>query len=334
MVDSIKRKPIGYKRKPIGYTKFVAGAVLQFPQLSRLVFVIGFGIALSVANPILVGQLLGQETEPSSDPQSALAEHELKTIVKAAFQENRDGYSSDEVILNDTLFAAFTNACQSAAPDTGVAEFGWTLINLRKAGKLSDLPATQRRSTDVTSVLHVAEIASRTMVDTHALSIDRIMVDPELRSEFDELARGVIAEVDLYQVRKAAFRLRKTRRLRPELITRIADWGRKIESHEADAIAADPSIVPADSGIYIFRDQTGYLYIGESNNLRRRLTQHLDESSSESLANYLTENGADEITIELHLFDPDSRINEVAVRRAYESELISSRNPKFNLSAK
>lgn len=304
-----------------------------FLPLARLVIVVGLGVAVCGVSPALLGQETNPATESETQTESEL-EQQLGTIVKAAFQETRDGYSIDEVILDDTLFAAFTDACQTAATETEVAEFGWALINLRKAGKLSEFPATRRRNTDLSSVLHVAEIASRTMFDAHSLSIDRVMVDPALRTEFNELARGVVAEVDLYQVRKAAFRLRKTRRLRPELITRIADWGRKIESHAADEISTDPSIVTDGPGIYIFRDKTGYLYIGESNNLRRRLAQHLDKSSSESLASYLTENGAGEITIELHVFEPDSRINEVAVRRAYESELIGSRNPKFNLSAK
>ena len=298
---------------------------------SLLSFQSNVNLLAQVAHSNEIAEESSTQTESKEQVEQA---QQMKAIVKAAFAETRDGFSSDEVILDDALFAAFTEACQTAAPETDIAEFGWTLINMRKAGQLSDLPSTRRRSTDVTSVMHVAEIASRTMYDTHSISIDRVMVDPELRREFDELATGVIAEVDLYQVRKAAFRLRKMRQLRPELITRIADWGREIQSHAAEEIADDPTRVTEGPGIYIFRDATGYLYIGESNNLRRRLTQHLDQSSSESLANYLTENGATDITIELHVFDPDSRIKEVAVRRAYESELIGSRKPRFNLSAK
>ena len=186
----------------------------SFLPLARLVIVVGLGVAVCGVSPALLGQETNPATESETQTESEL-EQQLGTIVKAAFQETCDGYSIDEVILDDTLFAAFTDACQTAATETEVAEFGWALINLRKAGKLSEFPATRRRNTDLSSVLHVAEIASRTMFDTHSLSIDRVMVDPTLRSEFNELARGVVAEVDRYQVRKAAFRLRKTRRLRP-----------------------------------------------------------------------------------------------------------------------
>jgi len=65
--------------------------------------------------------------------------------------------------------------------------------------------------------------------------------------------------------------------------------------------------------------------------LRNRLKTHLDESDRKSLANYLKEKGVESITIEIHSFDPQSRAKELRVRRAYESELIRSRKPRFNI---
>ena len=139
------------------------------------------------------------------------------------------------------------------------------------------------------------------------------------------------ADVEPYLMRKAAFGLRKNRRLVPELIVRIADWDRKISVHRAAVLSADPTIIPATPGIYIFRDRTGYLYIGESKDLRQRLTQHLHDSDRQSLANYLRRSGIEQATVEIHAFPKDSRARHVSVRRAYESSLIASRKPKFNL---
>jgi predicted GIY-YIG superfamily endonuclease len=73
------------------------------------------------------------------------------------------------------------------------------------------------------------------------------------------------------------------------------------------------------------------LYIGQSENLRERLKSHLIESHSFSLAKYLHQKGADKISIEIHSFAPDSRAKETMIRRAYESELIASRKPRFNI---
>ena len=129
----------------------------------------------------------------------------------------------------------------------------------------------------------------RTVMDQHQASSDQIMCNPVYRRQFDEQVRQFDAEVDLYRVRKAAFQLRKTRQLKPELIARIADWDKTIASHTLSQLQEDIERVPEQPGVYIFKDQTGYLYIGESENLRDRLRQHLDQSHNLALAKHLEE---------------------------------------------
>jgi hypothetical protein len=58
----------------------------------------------------------------------------------------------------------------------------------------------------------------------------------------------------------------------------------------------------------------------------------LDHSDSRSLAHYLWKNGVDNVTVELHAFDPDSNARLKEMRRAYESEMIRSRKPRFNIA--
>jgi len=257
---------------------------------------------------------------------------QLKAVVGKAFAATHQGFSSDEVILQSELNKAFLVACQKQLPDADAAAFNWTLINLRKAGKL---PANTSRRNKISKpspqAQHIGEICARVAMDRHGVSIDRVMTDPKLRAEFDASARKMSADVDLYQARKAAFRLRKTRKLKPELITRIADWGRNVTEYPANELAKDTGVLPESPGIYLFRDSSGYLYIGEAIDLRKRLTQHLDESDRKALGNYLKEQGFDGIIVEVHTFAKGSRIKEIGVRRAYESELIRSREPRFNV---
>ena len=113
---------------------------------------------------------------------------------------------------------------------------------------------------------------------------------------------------------------------------RVADWKREIITLSADEILKKPESVPTHPGVYIFRDDTGYLYIGESSDLRSRVTKHLDHSDRKSLAHYLWDNGVEKLTVELHAFDPNSKAKEKSARRAYESELIRSRQPRFNIA--
>lgn len=280
-------------------------------------------------NPVAISFLLcvfGWSLEP-------LAAQEQKTInevVLSAFEATHNGFSSDEVLLQTELNDAFIQACKNRLPECEAFQFNWSLLNLRKAGKLS-IKTTRRDRRKYSQVLPIAEICARMMEDRHGKSIDRLMADPGTRSEFDLAAQSIDKQVDTYLVRKAAFKLRKTRQLKPELITRIADWGRVVSEYGASNLEKDPLLVPEGPGIYIFRDRSGYLYIGEAADLRERLKQHLGQSDSKSLGEYLAEQGFDNITIEIHSFESGSRISELKVRRAYESELIRSRNPKFNV---
>ena len=89
--------------------------------------------------------------------------------------------------------------------------------------------------------------------------------------------------------------------------------------------------VPKCPGIYIFLDSSGYLYIGEAGNLKLRIRKHLDHSDSKSLARYLWDNGYKDMQVEIHAFDAESDARFVKHRRAYESDLIASRNPRFNV---
>ena len=255
---------------------------------------------------------------------------DTKSVVLAAFRDVHDGWSTDEVLLQDKLNRAFLARCRVQLPDADATSLNWTLLNLRKAGKI-DIEVTKRRRTRHSAYVHLAEIAVRTVQAKHNLNTDRIMCDPHLRSEFQKQCHFVAKHVDPYLMRKAAFTLRKTRRLQPELILRVADWDRAIEVHQAGDLVSDLRRIPELPGIYIFRDSSGYLYIGESKDLRERLTKHLDQSDRESLAHYLREHGIKDTTIEIHSFPKDSRARLVSIRRAYESELIASRKPRFNV---
>ena len=295
-------------------------------------------LTLALSNP---ASLFGWQSKSPSTPRVASNAGQPKTpsqpsaaeidrVVISAFKATHDGYSCDEVILNDALNQSFLKTCQSKLPQTDPFEFNWRLMNLRKAGKLK-IKSTKSNRTSVSSVSHIAEIASRTMHDKYSVSSDKVMATPKYRIEFDKIAKSVDPNADLYRVRKAAFQLRKARRLRPELIARIANWGREIKSDSAESIRNNPDTIPQHPGIYIFRDATGYLYIGQTDNLRERLKSHLDQSHNESLAKYLGKQNISGITIEYHAFDPKSRAKETMIRRAYESELIASRKPRFNI---
>ena len=308
------------------------------PRSFSLLLAIAFQCTIGVGNDaqsssdVTETSVKGGRTSLTFSPKSLADRRRLNEAVRQAFSETHDGWSSDEVLLKDELNKKFLEKCQELFQGADPTHCNWALLNQRKAGHLKGIATTRRRRDQHDDYLYAAEIAARTVQDKHELSIDRVLCSPPLRREFDDLAASVAPEVSPYLLRKAAFGLRKARQLRPELVARVADWNRQVRTYSAEQILAEPDRVSAGPGIYIFRDQSGYLYIGESSNLRERVTKHLDHSDRKSLAHYLWQHGVQDITVEMHVFDANSKARERSARRAYESELIRSRNPRFNIA--
>jgi predicted GIY-YIG superfamily endonuclease len=257
----------------------------------------------------------------------------FRRVVKAAFLRVGRGRSTDDIVIDDTLNKAFTDACLESVPTATPFDCNWTLFKIRKSAGLG--PVAQRRSKEqYGDILHAAEIAARQMEDKHGLTIDRVFCHPEFRQEFDGIASAITPGVPSYLLRKAAFKLRKGRQLKPELIKRVADWGRTVCCFPADQLIEDPDLLPRKPGIYIFSDRSGYLYVGEADNLRVRISKHLDHSDRKALARYLWDIGTLDLRVEFHAFDSESDGRKQACRRAYEAELIRSRRPKFNIQGK
>lgn len=261
---------------------------------------------------------------------------DLDKIVSSAFSATHNGWSADEVLVNPELNKKFIEECQrhltNATKEVKESQLNWKLLNLRKAKKLT-AKVTRRSHSKHDTYRHAAEIAARSMEDRHRQNIDRVLCDPKLRAEFDKLALRLAPETEAMLLRKAALGLRKARRLKPEFVVRVADWGREITTAPIDELQANIETISEGPGVYVFYDSTGYLYIGEADNLRRRLATHLEDSDRQSLAKYLKEHGeeSETISVEIHAFDSDSKARLASMRRAYESELIGSRKPRFNV---
>ena len=216
-----------------GERQISVGGIIQV-QLFRSLCIVA-GIALVNSTPIAT----------ASD---AL---DLKSVVRQAYAEVHDGWSTDEVLLQDELNQKFVTACRQFRPEESQYKLNWTMLNLRKAGQLK-AEVTKRRRDQHQAYRHLAEIAARTIQDKHRVNTDRMMCDEKLRCEFDRQARLLAKDVDPYLLRKAAFGLRKTRRLKPELILRVADWDREITVYRAAELSENLLSVPESPGIYIF----------------------------------------------------------------------------------
>ena len=261
-------------------------------------------------------------------------EQTTSEVIRQAFRATHEGWSVDEVLLRDERRQKFLNEVRRVTAlepkqmtDREVFE---QLVKLRKSDKL-DVKTTQSVRNDLSDYLVAAEIASRYLYDAYGVSPDQWLIDPKLLQEFDQMGLSIAKGADSYLLRKAALKLRKSRSLRPELLQRVTDWDLVIKTYQLADLENNLSTLSEGPGVYIFRDDTGYLYIGQAANLRKRLKTHLTESDRKSLSKYLE---ADDklITVDLHIFGPDSPAQKTIVREAYESELIRSRKPRLNLA--
>jgi len=296
----------------------------------RRVIGILFGPGLAVWGMVLFTDGL---TLPCGAQESASssARSDLESKVIEAFGMTADGWSVDEVVLHDERRRAFLEGCKSVGAEGDEKQLFETLLRVRKGGRL-EKRSTRSERVSVEDYTIAAEIAARRVGDERKVHFDEILCDPELLNRFDRIAGELSPEAENYLLRKAALRLRKSRQLRPELAVQANDWKVRIRDYTLDELTAQLSQVTSRPGIYIFRDASGYLYIGQTNNLRERLTHHLEQSDRDQLRRYLLEKSGVDLRIELHEFEDGSPGEKLAARRAYESELIRSREPRLNLA--
>jgi hypothetical protein len=231
---------------------------------------------------------------------------DLWDVVLHCFFATHAGHSTDDVVIDDHLNAAFITACRQELPFASAFDLSWKLYNLRKQPPGIGKPATVKRRDDHSDYIHASEIAARHLEDRHGVTIDKALCHPDTRREFDGSAQGIAPGVSNYLLRKAALTLRKNRQLQPELIKRVASWGKTVLTHKAEELREDSNLIPRLPGIYIIRDHSGFLSTGEAGNLRGRVEKHLDHSDRKAVARYLWEKGYADLSVELHAFQADS----------------------------
>jgi hypothetical protein len=244
-------------------------------------------------------------------------------LVKA-FRESSRGYSTDRVICDPDLNRRFIKACIKAGLKEPPVDLNLRLLNLRKrAGLRSSDRRTSIRNQD--DYLFAAEMAGRCLERKHQTTLDRVLCDPALAAEFDETASRIAPGYTPLQYRWAALRLRKTNRLKPELLGRI------IVTQVIGPLSISNlklSQIPNEPGLYLLTTRDRVLYIGEAQNLRVRSKKHLDHSDNEFLARHIWDCGMADLMLECHVLPADTR---TMVRKAMELELIRSRRAELNV---
>lgn len=259
-------------------------------------------------------------------PQTGLNRRVTKARIRDACLGVRDGYSPDRVVADPTLNDRFVVACRAKDLPDPPEILNRGLLNLRKAGGLVDCGRSRRTLfKDQSDYIFASEISVRFLERRDGVTLDDIICAPSRAKEFDEIAARITPGYSALQYRWAALSLRKRRRLKPERVAHVLGRA-EVVNRPVDNL--DVAEIPASQGVYLFFDSTATLYVGESENLRKRVSKHLEHSDNKGFARWLWECGSESLHIECQIL-PGATSSKS--RKALEAELIESRRPVFNV---
>jgi DNA modification methylase len=200
--------------------------------------------------------------------------------VAEAYLATSNGYSADRVVIDPELNREFTGLCERLSLVGDARTWNTLLFRLRKAGKLSHIPATVRTNfswEDCDEFMFASEVAWQSLLNKNAAaSLDEILCDPSLAQELDRRAAALAPGRTPLEYRWAALKLRKEAKfargraavLRPPNMLAAAPLAE-----------ATPTQLPEEPGLYILSDDSNQeFYVGETLNLRRQLGQICEHS--------------------------------------------------------
>jgi hypothetical protein len=247
------------------------------PQLNHFAISAGMGSTLGHRLPIHHGQLgsaelaatlselLERRKEYIDDltPQDDLTKKYEKAVTRAYLMV-RKGFSSDRVLADPVLDAAFVKACGDLSLEDSVFHLNLALIGLRKHNKLK---AKSKRSVvpEQWRYAVASEIAARVMFYRYGASVDTTLAHPKLVGEFDKLASSITPGFSSFEYRWAALNMRKKGanvKLTPAVINRL-EWSRHIKFYA--------SSLPSEEGVYTLFERETCLFVAGTENIEHSI---------------------------------------------------------------
>jgi len=209
-------------------------------------------------------------------PLHHLTNDHLAAVVQA-FADVHEGYSTDRIVADPDYNSKFLRRCRELGLSDSAASLNHALYGVRKSKKKRErlgiaLPATTKDTEfhDFDGYQYASEIAVRVLQRTRGVTLDRIICDPVLAKQFDDIALKLVNETVL-KLRWAALNLRKTHNLKP--IPEGATQYDLVSAGPVKSIDLDRLVdLP---GVYVFYDSNRPVYAGETEKLRERISKHL-----------------------------------------------------------
>jgi len=211
-------------------------------ELNHFAIAAGMGATLGPRVPVHHGQIGSAELaatlsgllERRKQYVESLSAHDdvsrkYEKAVIQAYGLVRQGYSSDRVLADPQINAAYIKACRDLGLDDDTFHLNLALIGLRKHNKLK-AKSLRSRVPDLWRYAVASEIAARAIFYQYGASVDTLLAHPKLAREFDALAGSITPGFSSFQYRWAALNVRKKGanvKLTPKELERIGRCRRK-----------------------------------------------------------------------------------------------------------
>jgi site-specific DNA-methyltransferase (adenine-specific) len=214
------------------------------------------------------------------------ADGDTKRAIVAAYSAACRGYSTDYMLCEPDLNAAFIDACKKKSLPGDAFVWNRLLLRIRKAGNFPRSGKSSRRLTfeEMDSYSCASEIAMQLMSLDYGLKLDDLLCMPTAAAEFDRIAESFAPGYTPFEYRWAALAIRKRATKSRELAkTRFREWLEEKKLPPARPLSRCVSAGYKKSGVYVLNDGKQSLYVGATFNLLERVERVLDAPSWSNL---------------------------------------------------
>jgi site-specific DNA-methyltransferase (adenine-specific) len=251
-------------------------------------------------------------------------------VLAQAYLEVRNGFSIDRVVADPELDRRFLRRCRELFLTGTDFDLNWKLFTGRKNKFFSDLPKTKNYTAskkdefEFSSEMAIRYVQKQVHAKEHReISLDKIICDPDLAAEFDQIAGKLAPGFSPLDYRWVALGVRKAS-------GRYSSKALAIKLPDFEFLRATSSVrasgIPTDQGMYFFRCEDQPLFIGETDNLRQRIEKHFDSGGKTGIPDWLYDSHARTISLGIV---PTPKISPTD-RKIIELGAIHTYQPFFN----
>ncbi len=195
-----------------------------------------------------------------------------------AYRATCAGKSTDFVLCDPELDAAFVAACRKQGLRGDASLWNRLLLRIRKRAKLPTSGKSPKRLTfaAMDPYSHAAEIVVQLMTVDYAHALDELLSSPKAAAEFDRIAGHFAPGFSPFEYRWAALAIRKRATQSKSLArARFAEWLAK-RLPRAKPLRQCSKAEYEQPGVYVLSGEGQTLYVGETFHLRNRIEQVLE----------------------------------------------------------